>query len=260
MLRLILSLLRQRQDLILVALVMMTNVLMIVPMPTPLMDALIGLNISLTILILTVVIYLRRPDDFSTFPALILIGTAFRLAISISTTRLILSQADAGEVIQTFGTFVTAGNVIVGLVIFLIITTVQFLVITKGSERVAEVAARFVLDALPGRQMSIDAELRAGDITAEEAKLRRRQLDRENQFYGAMDGAMKFVKGDAIASLIIIAVNLLGGIAVGMIQHHLTIGDAIEVYSRLSIGDGLVAQVPALFMSLAKYRDHSGHD
>jgi len=242
--------LRNRQDLVLVTLMMMTIVLMILPMPTLLLDALIGLNISFTVLILTVAIYLKRPDSFSTFPAVILIATAFRLAISISTTRLILSEADAGAIIETFGTFVTQGNVIVGLVIFLIITTVQFLVITKGSERVAEVSARFVLDALPGRQMSIDAEMRAGDITAEEAKTRRRQLDRENQFYGAMDGAMKFVKGDAIAGLIIIAVNLIGGIGVGMLQYGLSVGDAINLFSRLTIGDGLVAQIPALFMAL----------
>ncbi|WP_150524799.1 type III secretion system export apparatus subunit SctV [Roseibium sediminis] len=242
--------LSQRQDLVLVALMMMTIVLMILPMPTILLDVLIALNISFTILILTVAIYLKRPDSFSTFPAVILIATAFRLAISISTTRLILSEADAGAVIETFGTFVTQGNVIVGLVIFLIITTVQFLVITKGSERVAEVSARFVLDALPGRQMSIDAELRAGDITPEEAKGRRRALDRENQFYGAMDGAMKFVKGDAIAGLIIIAVNLIGGIGVGMLQYGLSVGDAINLFSRLTIGDGLVAQIPALFMAL----------
>lgn len=240
----------RRQDLLLVGILVMTIVLMILPMPTILIDALIALNISLTVLILIVAIYLDKPVSFSTFPGIILIATAFRLAISISTTRLILSEADAGAIIETFGTFVTAGNVIVGLVIFLIITTVQFVVITKGSERVAEVAARFILDALPGRQMSIDAELRAGDIDQAEARRRRRQLDTENQFFGAMDGAMKFVKGDAIAGLIIIAVNLIGGIAIGTAQMGMSIGEAAQVYSRLTVGDGLVAQIPALFMAL----------
>ncbi|MEZ5840546.1 MAG: type III secretion system export apparatus subunit SctV [Hyphomicrobiales bacterium] len=241
---------RGRQDLALIGILVMTIVLMILPMPTLMIDTLIALNISFTVLILMVAIYLQRPEDFSTFPAVILIATAFRLAISISTTRMILAEADAGQIIETFGTFVTMGNVIVGLVIFLIITTVQFVVIVKGSERVAEVAARFVLDALPGRQLSIDAELRAGDITQDEARRRRRQIERENQFFGAMDGAMKFVKGDAIAGLIIIAVNLLGGIGVGTIQHGMSAGQAVDVYSRLTVGDGLVAQIPALFLAL----------
>jgi len=216
----LLSLFKGRQDLALVAMLMMIVLVMIIPLPTILIDSLIVLNITLTIMILMVAVYLQRPDDFSVFPAVILIATTFRLAVSVSTTRMILSEADAGDIVETFGTFVTAGSVAVGLVIFLIITTVQFVVITKGSERVAEVAARFTLDALPGRQMSIDAELRAGDITSEEATTRRRKLEKENQFFGAMDGSMKFVKGDAIAGLIIIAINLVGGISHGDLCRH----------------------------------------
>ena len=239
-----------RQDFALIALLMVTILVMILPLPTALIDALIVVNFALTILILMVAVYLKKPDDFSTFPAVILIATTFRLAISISTTRMILAQAEAGEIIETFGTFVTAGSVVVGLVVFLIITTVQFVVITKGSERVAEVAARFTLDALPGRQMSIDAELRAGDIDPMEAKARRASLEKENQFFGAMDGAMKFVKGDAIAGLIIIAINLIGGMAIGVVGEGMSAGEAAGVYSRLTVGDGLVAQIPALLLAM----------
>ena len=245
-----LKLLQGRQDLALIGMLMTIILVMIIPLPTVLIDSLIVLNISLTVMILMVAVYLRRPDDFSAFPAVILIATTFRLAVSISTTRMILSEADAGQIIETFGTFVTQGSVIVGIVIFLIITTVQFIVITKGSERVAEVAARFTLDALPGRQMSIDSELRAGDITSEEASRRRRRLEKENQFFGAMDGAMKFVKGDAIAGLVIIAINLLGGISIGILNEGMSAGEAGQVYSLLTIGDGLVSQLPALIMAI----------
>ncbi len=246
----LLSLFKGRQDLALVAMLMMIVLVMIIPLPTILIDSLIVLNITLTIMILMVAVYLQRPDDFSVFPAVILIATTFRLAVSVSTTRMILSEADAGDIVETFGTFVTAGSVAVGLVIFLIITTVQFVVITKGSERVAEVAARFTLDALPGRQMSIDAELRAGDITSEEAAARRRKLEKENQFFGAMDGSMKFVKGDAIAGLIIIAINLVGGISIGILNEGMSAAEAGSVYSRLTVGDGLVSQLPALIMAI----------
>ena len=239
-----------RQDLILAALLIMVIILMIVPVPQFIIDSLIGFNIALGILLLMVGIYLRQPSDFSTFPSVILIGTAFRLAISIATTRMILTEADAGQIINTFGSFVISGNLIVGLVIFLIITIVQFIVITKGAERVAEVAARFCLDAMPGKQMSIDAEVRAGTIDQEEGNRRRQKLDKDNQFFGAMDGAMKFVKGDAIAGLVITAVNLIGGIAVGMIIHNYSLGQSIQVYSLLTVGDGLVAQIPALFISM----------
>jgi len=245
-----LKILQGRQDLALIGMLMTIILVMIIPLPTVLIDSLIVLNISLTVMILMVAVYLRRPDDFSAFPAVILIATTFRLAVSISTTRMILSQADAGQIIETFGNFVTQGSVIVGIVIFLIITTVQFIVITKGSERVAEVAARFTLDALPGRQMSIDSELRAGDITSEEASRRRRSLEKENQFFGAMDGAMKFVKGDAIAGLVIIAINLLGGISIGILNEGMSASEAGQVYSLLTIGDGLVSQLPALIMAI----------
>ncbi|MEM7289689.1 MAG: flagellar biosynthesis protein FlhA [Pseudomonadota bacterium] len=245
-----LRLFQGRQDLVLIAMLMMIVLVMIIPLPTMLIDGLIVLNISLIVMVLLVAVYLRRPDDFSAFPAVILIATTFRLAVSVSTTRMILSEADAGQIIETFGVFVTQGSVIVGMVIFLIITTVQFIVITKGSERVAEVAARFTLDALPGRQMSIDSELRAGDITSEEAIKRRKRLEKENQFFGAMDGAMKFVKGDAIAGLVIIAINLLGGISIGILNEGMSASEAGQVYSLLTIGDGLVSQLPALIMAI----------
>lgn len=239
-----------RKDLILVAVVIATLALMVVPLSQGVIDVLLAANMSLSVLLLMVALYLRNPSDFSTFPSVILLGTAFRLALSVGTTRLILSEADAGQIIETFGNFVVAGSIAIGLVIFLIITVVQFLVVTKGAERVAEVGARFALDAMPGKQMAIDAELRAGNIDAEEASTRRARLDRDSQFFGAMDGAMKFVKGDAIAGLIIICINLLGGIAVGMTVHGYAFGEAVSVFSLLTVGDGLVAQIPALLMSL----------
>lgn len=241
---------RKRKDLVLIAILLTAVVVMIIPMPVLMIDILIAFNITLTMLVLIVAVYLDRPTSFSTFPAILLIATTFRLAISISTTRTVLTTAEGGAIIETFGNFVTGGNIVVGLVIFLIITIVQFLVITKGAERVAEVAARFVLDALPGRQLSIDAELRSGDITPDEARARRRQLDKENQFFGAMDGAMKFVKGDAIAGLLIIVVNIVGGIAIGTTQMGMSIGEASRAFSLLTIGDGLVAQIPALLIAL----------
>ncbi|MGY3450537.1 FHIPEP family type III secretion protein [Bradyrhizobium sp. USDA 4353] len=240
-----------RRDLVVVMIIVTAIVTMILPMPTVLVDFLIALNIGLSILLLMVAFFLTAPVEFSALPAIILISTVFRLSISISTSRLVLVQADAGAIIRTFGEFVIAQNVTAGLVVFLIITIVQFVVITKGSERVAEVAARFTLDALPGKQMSIDADLRNGDINQLEARRRRRLLERESQLYGAMDGAMKFVKGDAIAGLIIIAVNLIGGIAVGTLQHKLRLGEAVQIYSLLTIGDGLISQIPALFVSMA---------
>ena len=239
-----------RKDLLLIAIIVATLTLMVVPLGQGTIDLLLALNMSLAVLLLMVALYLRHPSDFPTFPSVILIGTAFRLALSVGTTRLILSEADAGQIIETFGEFVVSGSVVIGLVIFAIITVVQFLVVTKGAERVAEVGARFALDALPGKQLSIDAELRAGDLTAEEATRRRRQLDRDSQFFGAMDGAMKFIKGDAIAGMIIICINLLGGIAVGMAVHGFAFGEAVAVFSLLTVGDGLVAQIPALLMSL----------
>ena len=239
-----------RKDLVLVGLIVTILALMVVPLPQGLLDVAITLNISLAVLLLMVAIYLKHPSDFSTFPSVILIGTAFRLALSVGTTRSILSEADGGQIIETFGDFVVSGSIAIGLVMFLIITVVQFMVVTKGAERVAEVGARFALDALPGKQMAIDADLRAGDIEQEEASRRRERLNRDSQFFGAMDGAMKFVKGDAIAGLIITLINLIGGIAVGLTIHGYTFGEAASIYSLLTIGDGLVAQIPALIMSL----------
>jgi len=241
----------QRQDLVVVILLVMAILMMILPLPTWLVDTLIAVNIASAVLLLMMALYITKPLEFSTLPSVILIITIFRLALSITTTRLILLQADAGRIVETFGQFVIAGELVVGLVVFLIITVVQFVVITKGSERVAEVSARFTLDALPGKQMAIDSDLRSGDIDQSEARSRRRVIEHESQFFGAMDGAMKFVKGDAIAGLVIVAVNLIGGIAIGMSSRGLSAGEAIDIYSLLTVGDGLAAQLPALFVSLA---------
>lgn len=239
-----------RTDLVLAVLLVAVIFMMILPLPTPLIDTLIATNMCISAVLLMVAMYLATPLAFSSFPTVLLITTLFRLALSISTTRLILLQADAGHIVQTFGNFVVGGNLIVGLVVFLIITIVQFIVITKGSERVAEVSARFSLDAMPGKQMSIDGDMRAGVIDMEEARRRRTLVEKESQLYGSMDGAMKFVKGDAIAGLIIVAVNLLGGIVIGTMQRGMSAGDAMHLYSVLTIGDGLIAQIPALFISI----------
>jgi type III secretion protein V len=246
-----LTLISGRGDLVIGILVLVSVLIMILPLPTPLVDVLITANIAASVLILLTAIYVVRPIEFSSLPSIILIATLFRLAITITTSRLVLLQADAGDIINAFGSFVIGGNLAVGLVIFLIITIAQFVVITKGSERVAEVAARFSLDALPGKQMSIDSDLRNGDINQAEARLLRHTLERESHLYGAMDGAAKFVKGDAIASIVVILVNLLGGFAVGMLQHGMSLAAAAETYSLLTVGDGLVAQIPALLVSVA---------
>lgn len=242
--------LARRSDLIIAVIMLTTVIMMIIPLPTILVDGIITLNITIGLLILLVGFYITSPMQFSSLPALILIATVFRLAITITTTRLILLNADAGEVVRTFGEFVVGGNVAVGLVIFFIITIAQFVVITKGGERVAEVAARFSLDALPGKQMAIDSDLRNGDINQAEARRLRKALERESHLYGAMDGAMKFVKGDAIAGLVIIFVNLIGGLAIGMAQRGLSFSEAVHTYSLLTVGDGLVSQIPALLVSL----------
>jgi type III secretion protein V len=242
--------LSRRTDMIVALIVVTAVIMMIIPLPTFFVDIVICLNIAAGLLILLVGFYITSPMQFSSLPAVILMSTVFRLAITITTTRLILLQADAGDVVATFGNFVIGGNVAVGLVIFFIITVAQFVVITKGGERVAEVAARFSLDAMPGKQMAIDNELRNGDITQAEARVLRRGIERESHLYGAMDGAMKFVKGDAIAGIIIILVNLIGGLAVGMAQRGMSFADAISTYSLLTVGDGLVSQIPALLVSL----------
>jgi flagellar biosynthesis protein FlhA len=241
-----------RQPDLLVALGIVTIVvMMIIPIPHILLDVFITLNIAAALAIVLVTIYSQEALDFSVFPTLLLITTLFRLAINVSVTRLILLEADAGEVVKAFGEFVVRGNVIVGLVIFAILAVIQFVVITNGAGRVAEVAARFTLDAMPGKQMAIDADLNAGQITDEQARERRSVIQREADFYGAMDGASKFVKGDAIAAVVITLVNLLAGIAVGMLQQGMGFGEAVQVFSLLSVGDALAAQIPALLISTA---------
>lgn len=239
-----------RLDIILSAMLMVAVFMMILPLPTALIDLLIAFNLCLSILLLMIAIYIRDPLEFSVFPSLLLITTLYRLALTVSTSRLILLQHDAGDIVYTFGKFVVGGNLAVGIIIFTIITIVQFIVITKGSERVAEVSARFSLDAMPGKQMSIDGDMRAGIIDAQEAKRQRTQVQKESQLYGAMDGAMKFVKGDAIASIIVILANIIGGIAVGVMQHGMSASEAVNTYAILSVGDGLIAQIPALLISL----------
>lgn len=235
----------------LAALVIGVVAMMIVPLPTWLLDVLLATNLSLSVAILLVVLYVPDALAIATFPTLLLLTTLFRLALNVSTSRLILLQANAGDVIKAFGGFVVRGNYVVGAVVFLILTVIQFIVIAKGSERVAEVAARFVLDAMPGKQMAIDAEVRSGTIDGNEARRRRRMLSRESQFYGSMDGAMKFVKGDVIASLVITVVNILGGLAIGVGQRGMPAVDALKRYGLLTIGDGLVSQIPALVLSTA---------
>lgn len=250
MLQKISLMLSQRSEIVVIFVVIGVVFMMILPLPTALVDTLIALNISVSILLVVLSMYLPGPLAFSTFPALLLITTLFRLALSITTTRLILLQGDAGNIVEVFGNFVVGGNLVVGLVIFLILTIVNFLVITKGSERVAEVAARFALDAMPGKQMSIDSDLRAGLLDAPTAQKKRADIGRESQLFGAMDGAMKFVKGDAIAGIIIVLINIIGGFSIGVLQLGLSSGEAIQIYAILTIGDGLVAQIPALLISL----------
>ncbi|RSM42435.1 flagellar biosynthesis protein FlhA [Actinoplanes sp. ATCC 53533] len=226
-------------------------VMMVVPLPTFLLDLLIALNITGALLILLVAMFVQRPLDFSVFPALLLVATLFRLALNISATRLVLRDGDAGKVIHAFGSFVVGGSLVIGLVIFMILIIVQIVVVTKGAERVAEVGARFTLDAMPGKQMAIDADLNAGLIDEAEAKQRRADVSAEADFYGAMDGGSKFVKGDAIAAIIITVINLVGGFAIGMLQEGMSPADAMNHYSLLTIGDGLVSQIPALLLSVA---------
>lgn len=225
--------------------------MLIIPFPTWLLSILIIINISLALIVLLTSMNMREPLQFSVFPSLLLILTLFRLGLNVSTTRAILSNGEAGGVVETFGTFVIGGNLVVGLVVFLILVIIQFIVITKGSERVSEVAARFTLDAMPGKQMSIDADLNAGMISEQEARQRREKVGREADFYGAMDGASKFVKGDAIAGIIIVFINLIFGIVIGMLQKDMSISDAASHYSLLTVGDGLVSQIPALLISTA---------
>jgi flagellar biosynthesis protein FlhA len=224
---------------------------MAVPLPTALVDILIAANITLGLVVLLISMQVRRPLDFAIFPALLLVATLFRLALNVSVTRLVLLNGYAGKVVESFGHFVVGGSLVVGLVIFMILVVIQFVVITNGAGRVAEVGARFTLDALPGKQMAIDADLNSGLIDEATARRRRAEVSAEADFYGAMDGASKFVKGDAIAAVIITLVNLIGGLVVGVVQHHMQVGSAVSTYSLLSIGDGLCSQVPALLISIS---------
>lgn len=226
-------------------------VMMVIPMPTMVLDLLLSFNLTFGLTVLLVSMHNREPLDLSVFPALLLVATLFRLALNVSSTRLILLNGYAGEMIGRFGDFVVGGNAVVGFIVFLILVIIQFVVITRGSERVAEVAARFTLDAMPGKQMSIDADLNSGLITEGEARKRRRDIEREADFYGAMDGAAKFVKGDAVAGLIITAINLLGGFIIGVLQQGLPFQVALQKYALLTVGDGLVTQIPALLISTA---------
>ncbi len=243
--------LARRPDIILALMVSAIVAMLIVPLPLFLIDGLIAVNIAISLIVLLVALFAAKALDVSSFPTLLLITTLFRLGLNVSTTRNILSHAEAGEVVTAFGKFVVQGDLVVGMVIFIVITLVQFLVIAKGAERVAEVGARFTLDAMPGKQMSIDAACRSGSITEEEAQDRRDELTRASQMFGNMDGAMKFVKGDAIAGLIITAINIVAGIVIGVFRLHMDLGSAAQTFCILTVGDGLVAQISALLITLA---------
>lgn len=245
------SIMSRYSDLMLAVGVVAIIALMVLPLPVLMIDLLVAVNITFGVILLLVAIYISSPLQFSVFPSILLISTLFRLALSIATTRMILLEGEAGNIIDTFGQMVAGGNLVVGLVVFLIITVVQFIVIAKGAERVAEVAARFSLDAMPGKQLSIDSDLRSGLIDKEEAKQKRRGVELESKLHGSLDGAMKFVKGDAIASIVIIVINLLGGLAVGVWQQDMDMSDAMVKYSILTIGDGMVAQIPALLGAMS---------
>ncbi|MEO1785065.1 flagellar biosynthesis protein FlhA [Thermodesulfobium sp. 4217-1] len=238
-----------RSETVLAALIMLILGIMMIPLPPVMMDILLSLNISLAIITLMVTLSVTTPLDFSVFPTLILIMTIFRIALEIAATRLILLHAFAGEVIYSFGNFVVGGNYVVGLIIFLILIVIQYLVITSGATRTAEVAARFTLDSMPGKQMGIDADLNAGLINDDQARERRRDIQREADFYGSMDGASKFVRGDAISAIVIMFINIIGGFIIGIVQHNMDIGQALSTYTLLTVGEGLVSQIPALLLS-----------
>jgi flagellar biosynthesis protein FlhA len=229
---------------------------LILPLPTLVLDLGLATSITTAVLVLMVAMFLNRPLDFTSFPTLLLLTTLLRLSLNVATTRLILSHGNegptaAGHVVAAFGGFLMGGDVVIGLILFSILLVVNFMVITKGSGRIAEVAARFSLDAMPGKQMAIDAELSAGSIDEKTARLRRRELEQESGFYGAMDGAAKFVRGDAIAALIITSINIVGGLAIGLMRHGMAFADAAGTYTTLTVGDGLVSQIPALLVSTA---------
>ncbi len=243
-------LLGRHSDLVIVALVLGVLVVLFVPIPSSMLDFLILSNFAFAFLILLLTFYMVRPVEFSTFPSLLLIATLFRLSLNVASTRLILSDGDAGQVIAAIGSHVVAGNYVIGMIVFLILIVVQFVVVTNGAQRVSEVAARFTLDSMPGQQMSIDADLNMGFIDQAEAQKRRKNIEKEAGFYGAMDGASKFVKGDAIAGIIILLINIVGGLLIGVMQHHIPWGQALKTYTLLTIGDGIVTQVPALVIAV----------
>ncbi|CAM5206573.1 flagellar biosynthesis protein FlhA [Alishewanella longhuensis] len=225
--------------------------MIVLPLPPLMLDVLFSFNIALALVVLLVTVYTKRPLDFGILPSVLLVATILRLALNVASTRVVLLEGHnggdaAGKVIEAFGSVVIGGNYAVGIVVFLILIIINFVVVTKGAGRIAEVSARFTLDAMPGKQMAIDADMNAGLITQEEARTRREEVTSEADFYGSMDGASKFVKGDAIAGIVILVINLIGGLFIGMIQHGLSFGDAMEIYTLLTIGDGLVAQIPVL--------------
>ncbi|RYY92070.1 MAG: flagellar biosynthesis protein FlhA, partial [Comamonadaceae bacterium] len=244
------NLLRRNADVAMVLAVLGVLMVLFVPIPKPLLDFLILANFAFAFLVLLLTFYMARPVEFSTFPSLLLVATLFRLSLNVAATRLILAEGDAGKVIGAIGSYVVAGNYVVGLIVFLILIVVQYVVVTNGAQRVSEVAARFTLDSMPGQQMSIDADLNMGFIDQAEAQRRRKNLEKEAGFYGAMDGASKFVKGDAIAGIIILLINIVGGLVIGIMQHRMPWAQALQTYTLLTIGDGIVTQVPALVIAV----------
>src|ERR1043165_3346890 len=238
-------------DLWLVIGVFATILVLILPIPPLALDMFLAISIGISLLILLIILYVEEPADFTSFPTLLLFVTLYRLALNVASTRLILLDGYAGHLIEAFGNFVVRGNYVVGFVVFAILVLINFVVITKGAGRIAEVAARFTLDAMPGKQMAIDAELSAGVITEEQARHRRRKVEQEADFYGAMDGASKFVRGDAIAAVLITIINVLGGFGIGIMQRGMSVAESLQRFTLLSIGDGLVAQIPALITSMA---------
>ncbi|KRQ87043.1 Flagellar biosynthesis protein FlhA [Caloramator mitchellensis] len=245
------STLKSNIDILIAFVIILIVLMIIIPLPTWLLDVFLALNLSISLVILLLTMFTTEVLEFSVFPTLLLITTLFRLGLNISSTRLILGQGQAGRIIEAFGNFVVGGNYVVGFILFIIIVVIQFVVITNGAGRVAEVAARFTLDAMPGKQMSIDADLNAGIISETEAKIRRKKLQQEADFYGAMDGASKFVKGDAIAGVVIVIINLIGGVLIGLLFFNLPALDALKKFALLTVGDGLVSQIPALLISTA---------
>src|SRR4051794_22089435 len=230
--------------------------MMVLPVPPFLLDGLLALSLAIAVGVFLIALFIEQPLDYSAFPAIVLVATLLRLSLNVATTRQVLlhgaeGNGAAGKVVETFGKIVVGGNVLVGLVVFLILVIINFVVITKGAGRIAEVAARFTLDAMPGKQMAIDADLNSGQITDEQARTRRTDIGREADFYGAMDGASKFVKGDAMAGILIVLINLIGGLVVGVLQQHMPFSEAVQHFSLLTVGDGLCAQIPALLISVA---------